>query len=129
MAPSIGDLFRTQQTTPGRIISTGLGGQVGKTPDIGRGLAIDIGAVVNVHSKAWVSGYVKSCLEPPMLWLRAFDSSTNTTAVEGKAANTAKAHRMARGIVGPTKSGGRRYLAPTFPSQELKGGDPALLPT
>ena len=105
----------------------GLVGLVGKDPNVTRGLLIDTGAAVNVHSVDWIQRFESDYLRPLGLWMNEYNQSTSITGVEGCPLGTQKAHRLPGGLRGYDAQGNVRTRASTFSSQELKGSCPALL--
>ena len=76
----------------------GLVGLVGKDPDTTRGLLIDTGAAINVHSRNWFKSFRDTCLKPLKLWGAEFQNNANITGVEGRSMGTDLGHRVPGGM-------------------------------
>lgn len=106
---------------------SGLVGLVGKEPDVVRGLLVDTGAAINVHSASWRKAYEQGVLRPNGLWISESSSSAQITGVEGNAMSTSKCHTVPGGLKGRLPDGTPVHVSVTFSSQEMRGNAPALL--
>ena len=62
----------------------GFVGLVDKEPDVVRGIMIDTGASINIHSKAWCERFVDTVLRPWNLWSNEYSiRNSRITGVEG----------------------------------------------
>ena len=96
----------------------GFVGLVDKEPDVVRGIMIDTGASINIHSKAWFEKFVDTVLRPWNLWSNEFSiRNSRITGVEGGTVGTDKGHVVPGNVCGVSRRTGRTMNIPlTFSS-------------
>ena len=101
---------------------------VDKEPDVVRGIMIDTGASINIHSKAWFERFVDTVLRPWNLWSNEYSiRNSRITGVEGGTVGTDKGHTVPGNACGVSRRTGRAVNIPlSFSSQQIKGKAPAL---
>ena len=91
----------------------GFVGLVDKEPDVARGIMIDTGASINIHSKAWYERFVDTVLRPWNLWSNEFSvRGSRITGVEGGTVGTDKGHVVPGNVCGVSRKTGKTVDIP-----------------